>query len=160
MALETPNLLLHPFFINILLPFLLIFVVVYAILEKTGVLGKDKRYANIIVAAVIGFIWIGAQSLVGFTIRLIPLFAVMIIILLGYFLIFGFIGIAGNKGLKIALGILFGIAILASIAWAAGLFNLITPATWSPDIIALIIFLAIFGGAIGLILSTHQKENK
>jgi len=156
MAAEIIGLLVHPFLTNIVLPFLLIFVVVYAILERTKVLG-EKRYANLIVAIVIGFIWIGAQTLVGFTIKLIPLFAAMIIILLGYFLVFGFIGIAENKGLKITLGILFGIAILVSVAWAAGLFDMISPANWGPDVLALIIFFVIFTGAIVLVVTTSAK---
>lgn len=157
MAAETFGIFMHPFFTNIILPFLLIFVVIYAILEKTEVLGKDKRYANLIVAMVVGFMFIGVQSLVGFTLKFIPLIAVMVVILLGYFLVFGFVGIAGVKGLKITLGILFGLAIVASIMWAAGLFEKITPANWSPEVVALIVFLAIFGGALALVLSTSPK---
>ncbi|UZE93805.1 MAG: hypothetical protein IB618_03495 [Candidatus Pacearchaeota archaeon] len=157
MVAETIGIFAHPFFTNIILPFLLVFVVIYAILEKTTVLGKDKRYANLIVAFVIGFMFIGAQALVGFTIKLLPLIAVMIIILLGYFLVFGFIGIEKSKGMQIALGILFGIAILAAVFWAAGVFEMITPSTWSPDTIAIIVFLVIFGGAIALVLATAPK---
>ncbi|MCL6500489.1 MAG: hypothetical protein K6T16_00445 [Candidatus Pacearchaeota archaeon] len=157
MVAETFSIFAHPFFTNIILPFLLIFVVIYAILEKTEVLGKDKRYANLIVAVVVGFMFIGVQALVNFTLRLIPLMAVMVVILLGYFLVFGFIGIEKVKGMRITLGILFGLAILASIAWAAGLIGKLTPATWNPEIVALIIFLLIFGGALALVLSTATK---
>ena len=101
MAVETLSLFTHPLFMNVILPFLLIFTVVYALLEKTGVLGSDKKYANLIVAFVIGFMFIGVQSMVGFTLKIIPVIAVMIIILLGYFLVFGFIGIHQLKGMKI-----------------------------------------------------------
>ena len=158
MVAETLGLFEHPFLTNIILPFLLIFVVVYAILEKTKILG-DKKYTNVIVSAVLGFIWIGAQALVGFTLKLVPLFAVMIVILLGYFLVFGFIGIAENKGLKIALGIIFGLAIIASILWSAGIFEKISPSSWSPDVLAIIIFLALFGGAIALVVSSSKGKS-
>ncbi len=158
MVAETLGLFEHPFLTNIILPFLLVFVVVYAILEKTKILG-EKKYANIIVSAVIGFIWIGAQALIGFTLKLIPLFAVMIIILLGYFLIFGFIGIAENKGLKIALGIIFGLAIIVSILWSAGVFEKINLLNMGPDVLAIIIFLILFGGALALVISTSKGKS-
>lgn len=39
-----------------LLPFLLIFVIVYAILQKTKILGEDKKNLNIVVAIVVGLL--------------------------------------------------------------------------------------------------------
>ncbi len=159
MAAETFVIFTHPFFTNILLPFLLVFVVIYAILEKTRVLGEEKKYANLIVAIIVGFIFIGVQSLVGFTLRFIPLIATMVIILLGYFLVFGFIGVKQEaKGMQITLGILFGLAILASIAWSFGLFEKIQLGNMNSDVIAMIIFFVIFGGAIALVLATGKNQ--
>ena len=160
MATETFSWLTHPFFINVLLPFLLVFTVVYSILEKTAVLGKEKKYANLIISLIVGFMFIGVQSLVGFTLHLIPLIAIMIVILLGYFLVFGFIGIHENKGMKITLGILFGLAIISSILWASGLLDKITIPRLSSDAIALIVFLIIFGAAITLVLTNAPKAKK
>ena len=158
MVAETFVIFTHPFFTNILLPFLLIFVVIYAILEKTKVLGDEKKYANLFVAVIVGFIFIGVQSLVGFTLRFIPLIATMVIILLGYFLVFGFIGVKQEaRGMQITLGILFGIAILASIAWSFGLFEKIQLGNISSDVMAMIVFFVIFGGAVALVLATGKK---
>jgi len=81
MAGATLSLFEHPFFVNVLLPFLLIFTVVYAILEKTNILGEGKKSADIIVSLIIGFIFVGAQSLVGFTLSIIPVIAVMLVLL-------------------------------------------------------------------------------
>ncbi|GAG35226.1 unnamed protein product, partial [marine sediment metagenome] len=39
---------------DVLLPFLLIFVVMFAILQKTRILGEDKKRFNMVIALVIG----------------------------------------------------------------------------------------------------------
>ena len=41
---------------DVLLPFLLIFVVIYAILTKTKILGDDKKNLNVIIAIVVGLL--------------------------------------------------------------------------------------------------------
>lgn len=42
--------------IDVILPFLLIFVIIYAILQKTKILGDGKKNLNIIVAIVVGLL--------------------------------------------------------------------------------------------------------
>jgi len=157
--MESISFITNPFFLNVILPFLLIFVVVYAILEKSNILGTGKKNANLIVALVIGFIFIGVQSFVGFTLKIIPIVAIFLIILLCYFLIFGFIGISGNKGIQIALGIIFGLAFIASILWATGLLAKITASSINSDVIGVIVLIIILGGAIALTLSTSKPAS-
>jgi len=152
------SLFVSPFLSNIILPFLLVFVVVFAILEKTKILGEEKRNANLIVAAIVGFLFIGAQSLVGFTIRWLPLVAIFLVILLGYFLVFGFVGIHEVKGLKIALGIIFGLALIISILWATGLLGKVAGA-FTAETIGIIIFIAILGGTIAVVLASPTKTS-
>ena len=149
----------HPFLTNIILPFLLIFVIVFALLEKSGVLGKDKRNANLLVALVIGFIFIGAQNLIGFTLTFIPLASVFLVVLLGIFLVFGFIDIEKAKGVKIALGIIFGIALIVAIAWSTGVLGIIT-SVLTADVIGGILIVVLLGGAIALVLASKGKDNK
>lgn len=43
-------------FLDAFLPFLLIFTIVFAVLEKTGVLGQGKRNLNILLSAILGLI--------------------------------------------------------------------------------------------------------
>jgi len=43
-----------------ILPFLLVFFVVFAVLEKIKLLGEDKKQLNALVAFVIGLIFVGA----------------------------------------------------------------------------------------------------
>jgi len=57
------NLMLENFFISldkwgltdVMLPFLLVFTIVFAVLEKTKVLGVDKKNFNVVVALVLAF---------------------------------------------------------------------------------------------------------
>ena len=39
---------------DVLLPFLLIFTIVFAVLQKTNILGEDKKNFNVIIALVVG----------------------------------------------------------------------------------------------------------
>ena len=117
----------HPFFSQVILPFLLIFTVVYAILEKSEILGKRKRQINAIVSLVIGLIVVGVPYAVGVITRLIPVISVVVVILLLFMLMFGFIG-GGEKGglgpgMRIAFGILLGITLIVSVIWAVGGFE-------------------------------------
>lgn len=155
---EALNLLMHPFLTNVILPFLLVFVVIFAILEKTKLLGEGKRNANLLVALVIGILFISVQKVVGFTITIIPVVAVLIMILLCFYLVFGFIGIHEIKGLQIALGIIFGGAFIVIILWASGLLSKITGGMTS-NIISIVTLVAVIGGAIALVFTQRPKQS-
>lgn len=152
---EVFSLFMQPLFTNIILPFLLVFTVIYAILAKTEILGKDKKSANVIVALVISFIFITVQGLVGFTLKLIPIVSVLIIVLLCFFLIFGFVGIHTARWAQITLGIVFGIALIIAVLWATGL--IAKMGKISSDTLGVILICAILGGAIALVVSTGTK---
>ena len=129
MAGETAQLGIfeHPFFTQVILPFLLIFTIVYAILERTEILGKAKRQINAIVALVIALIVVGVPAAIGVITKMIPIIAIFIVILLLFMLLFGFIGgvKAGEMGMgmKIAFGIILGIAMIVTVIWAIGGFD-------------------------------------
>lgn len=157
---ETFNLFMHPFLTNVILPFLLIFVVIYAILEKTALLGKDKKYANVLVALVIGFVFVGVQSIVGFTLKLIPLVAMLVMILLCFYIVFGLItGGKEIRNLQIALGIIFGLAFIVVILWASGLLQQVAATQFRAEVIGIVTMLAVLGGAIALVLTQSGKPS-
>lgn len=115
-----------PLFTNVILPFVLMFVVVFAILEKTDILGKDKRQINALVAFVFALVFVSVPSAVGVTQNIIPIIGVVIIILLSFMMLIGFLGFQTgekgvNRGLKIALGIMIGIVMIGIIIWATGM---------------------------------------
>lgn len=148
----------NQFFSYILLPFLLVFVLVYAILEKAEILGPNKRYANIIISMVIAFIFVGVPAVVGVTLRIIPIVTLILVILLCFLLLFGFVDIKLNKGLKIALGVILGLALIATVVWATGLLDKIK-IDFSSPVMMYIIFFVIFIGVIVLVVATSPKRS-
>lgn len=114
----------NPFFQRVILPFLLIFVVVFAILEKTAILGKERRQVNAIVSFVFALIFVSVPYAVAVTTDVIPIVAVSIVIILAFMLVIGFIGGTEkgglSKGLRVTVGIVFGITLIITVLWATG----------------------------------------
>lgn len=75
----------------IILPFLLVFAIVFALLEKSKILGDDKRQINAIVSLVVAAMFISFGNLIGFINNLIGFLVVAVIILFVYILLTGFI---------------------------------------------------------------------
>lgn len=140
---------MDPFVINVILPFLLLFVVSFAILRKTKVLGENK-FADVLVAMVIAFLFIAVPQAVGVTLKIIPIISVFLVIILCYYLIFGFLEIHRTSGALIALGIIFALAFIGTILWATGVLEKILI---NEKIIGTIIMIIVLGGAIALVFA-------
>ena len=97
--------LISPFFINYILPFVLVFTLTFAILQKTKLLGEEKKQIDALVSLVIGLILIAFPFAREIVVKLMPFLAVSLIILLVFMLLYGFImGKSGDvlhKGVKI-----------------------------------------------------------
>ena len=124
-----PPAILHPYIIEYVLPLVLVFVLIFAILEKTQLLGKDKRQVNAIVSLVIGIILIASPAKY-IIIELMPFLAVVLVIFFVFMLIMGFVGAKKdgdvlNKGLKITLGIIAGIALATFLLYITGYWQLV-----------------------------------
>lgn len=159
MAEET--ILQHWIFTQFILPFLLIFAVVFAILEKTKLLGEDKKQVNAIVAFVVGLIFVSAiypKQVVG---NLILFLTVALIVLFVFLLLYGFVA-AGDKGFEvegwmkwIAVVIIF-VAVVIATVWATGtdsmLWNLLFGQSWSTTMWTNVLFVAVLIGVIVFIL--------
>jgi len=83
------TILSHPIFVETILPFLLIFTIVFAILQKSKILGDGKKQIDAIVALVVGLLIISFAQAVGIIIQLIPFLAVSLVVLLVLFLLLG-----------------------------------------------------------------------
>jgi predicted Abi (CAAX) family protease len=96
----------NPFFTEMLLPFLLVFVVVFAILQKSKVLGEGKAQVDAIVGLVIGLLLIGVPGPRDILVGIMPWMAVGVAVILVFLILYGFV--AGDlndeknmpKGLK------------------------------------------------------------
>src|SRR3989344_2148241 len=112
-------------FVQIVLPFILIFTVIFAILEKAKILGEDKKQIDAIVSFVIALIFVSYSYATGVISNLMPFLGISAIVILIFMILFGFVsagkeGFEMNKGLKITFGVLIGIGLIIVVIWATG----------------------------------------
>jgi hypothetical protein len=153
----------NAFFTEMLLPFLLVFVVVFSILRKSQILGEKAAQNDSIVAAVIGLILIAFPGPRDMLIGFIPWMAVGVVALLVFFILYGFV--AGDlkklpKGLKYTLGALAGIFTIWIVLYVSGLDDWVldlfgdgTGDIWMNVIMVVLVLgamaVAVFGGKWG-----------
>ncbi len=153
-----------PVFVDVILPFLLVFTLVFAILDKTKLLGEGKRQINAIVSLVIGIILIGFPFARDIIVRLVPFLVVSLVILFIFMLLYGFVsggkeGVVLNKGLKITLGIIVGLAVIVAVLWITGSWTLIHTflGDYADEVWVNVLLFVIIGGAIAFVLSAKDK---
>jgi len=118
----------HPFFTEMVLPFLLVFVVVFAILQKSKILGEGKAQIDAIVSLVIGLILIAVPQPRNILVGIFPWMAVGVAVILVFLILYGFV--AGDlssspKWMKITFGILAGIFTLGVVLYISGVWGII-----------------------------------
>lgn len=113
-------------FQQFILPFVLVFTLIFGVLEKTKLLGEGKKQLNAIIALVVGLIFVTAifpKVVVGNLILFLTIaLVVMFVILLLWGFVFGEIkeGFTPPDWMKWTLGILIGLAVIIAIIWAVG----------------------------------------
>jgi|TARA_Y100000310_G_scaffold345234_1_gene462975 hypothetical protein len=153
-------------FTKFALPFLLIFFIVFAILEKTKVFGDDKKQVNALIAFVIGLIFVSVaypKEVVG---NLILFLTVGLIVLFVVLMLWGFVGAGKSDGfelekwMKYLLWGISGIAVVLAIIWATGsdfaVIDLLFFQNWSGTFWTNVLFVVVIAGAIALILKKND----
>jgi len=161
-------------FTRFALPFLLIFFIVFGILEKTKLFGPDKKQLNAFIAFVIGLILVGATSPTLTISNLILFLTVAIVVLFVALLLWGFV--AGEKGLEFEkapkalkwfIGIVIVVAVVIALLWALGtevtifgtVSNFLFKSDWSKSFWTNLSFVAVIIIALVLVLR-KTKEGK
>jgi len=148
-------------------PFLLMFFIVFAILEKTKVLGDDKKQINAFVSFIIGLIFISAVYPTLVVSNLILFFTVSIIVVFVALMLWGFI-IGGeakieSNGIKITGGIALLIAIIFALLWATGtgfgVFDFLFYQRWSITFWTNFIFIVVIGAALAAVLASTKSKS-
>jgi hypothetical protein len=121
-----------PFFISTvftdyLLPFALVFTLIFAILQKTKLLGDEKRQIDAIIGLIVGLILIATPYARDIVVMLMPFLAVWAVILLIFMLLYGFIG--GKKEGDV-LGKWWKYAFYGLVALSLAVFLLIISGYW------------------------------
>lgn len=168
--MAEPTLLQNPVLTKFVYPFLLIFFIVFAVLEKTKIFGEGKKQINALIAFVIGFIFVSAIFPKEMTTNLILFLAVAMVVIFVVLLLWGFImGDKGldvftnaPKGIKWAIGIFVLIAVLFAVLWAAGIdtgefFDKLFHASWSNAFWTNLVFIVLVVVALAVVLATGGK---
>ena len=163
-------------FFNVVLPFLLVFTIVYAILEKSAIFGKEKigdtesprRSVNSMVAFVIALFVVVTKEIVVSIRESLPQVALLLIIITSFMMLAGSL-VTGTEPFsfekerkwKIFLTLVLFIAILAiflnSIGWLSPILDYIM-ANWDQTFLVSLIFLAIVIGVILYVVRTPEKK--
>ncbi len=143
---------------------MLIFFIVFAILEKTKLFGEGKKQLNALTAFVIGLIFVGAVSPKLVVENMSLFLTVAIVIVFVILIIWGFI-FGDEKGFKTAdwmkwiLGVLSGIAAIVAVIFATGLNTQIADfLSKQSQVLTNVVFVVVIAVALALILL--QKEKK
>jgi len=157
---------------DFLLPFLLVFTIIFAVLQKSEILGKDKKNFNVVIALVLGVLFI-VPHLTGTypmgydpvqvinealpSISLVAVAAIMLLLLMGIF---------GGDFAKAAMPFI-AIAAIAFVVYIFGATSALNfwngPSDvfswWTQDLTELLIIILIFGLIVYLITKEPGAKN-
>ena len=111
-------------FYEFALPFLLVFTIVFAILEKTKLFGTEaktgepRKNINVVIALIIGLIVVNQFEIVGKLNLFLPKVSLFIIVSVMFLILIGIFGAKVDTGFSGILLLLFAIASLFVIYWA------------------------------------------
>ncbi len=114
----------NPLFVETILPFLLMFTLVFAVLEKTKILGEGKRQIDAIIALVVGLIFVSFGQATDVVVKMIPILGIALVVILVFMLLLGSLYGEGkfevHKYLRIAIGIVIGILVIGMVLILTG----------------------------------------
>ena len=157
---------------DVMLPFLLIFILFFAVLEKTKVLGEGKKNLNVAVSLIIGLLVViphvmglypPNRDVVDIMNRALPSFSIVVVAIMMLLLLLGiFGGDAKLVGMKMGnwIAVISLIIILWIFGGAAGwgYNNSWLYRVFGSDTIAIILILLVFGIIIAFVTGGESKE--
>jgi hypothetical protein len=166
MALET--ILVNDFAVRVVYPFLLIFVLVFAILQKSKILGEYKRQIDALIALSIALIFVAFGWATDIVTKMMPFLAIALVTILVFMLIFGFVasdkeGLEIPKPLKIVGAVFATVVVVISLIVATGQWNIIYDSLFGAegisDVWVNIILVVVVVAAVAAVIFTGGKSN-
>lgn len=164
------TILQHWIFSQFALPFLLIFFIVFGVLEKSKIFGDGKKQLNALLAFIIGLIFVVIADFTLVISNLILFLAVALVVMFVGLLLWGFV--AGDEGLKWenvrpfswVLIMVVVIALVAGVLWAFGtsvqvfydIFDFLFRSEWSQTFWTNVVFVAAVVGALAFVLKSNN----
>lgn len=149
-------------FVETILPFLLVFALVFAVLQKTKILGDGKKQIDAIIALVVGLLIVSFANYVGVIVQLMAFLAVALVIILVFMLLFGALFEPGKfemaKGLKITFGIIVGLAVIIAVLYYTPAWNYLRNNYWGTGWGTNILFIILLIAAVAVVLVGKDKK--
>lgn len=163
----------HFIFQDFMIPFVFICVLVFAVLQKTKILGENKYQLDGIVSAVIALVFVSFAYPKLVVTNLVLVFTVAMVVIFMGLLLWGFItgadakfDLSGSKGLKWVIGIVLVLFLAISIFWAAGwdfgskgIIDYLFYQDWSGSFWTNFLFAGVIAGVIAVILATSKNAS-
>lgn len=162
------TLLQSPFVVTLLLPFILVFTIVFAILQKSKIFGEGKRQIDVLVALAIALMAIAFQGAVAIIVQLAPFVAVALVIILVLMLLLGSFTNSGDldkivpKWLKITLTILAVCGVAIAVLYITGFWQIIYDYAFgrgSGTVINIIMIAVLIGAVVAVIVGSGKSTN-
>ncbi len=158
------TILQHWIFTRFAFPFLLVFFILFAILEKTKRLGDNKQI-NALIAFVVSLIFVNVAFPVEVVSNMVLFLTVALITMFVALLLWAFVGgkIEIESGVvKVIIGIGITLAVLAAILWATGfytpIYEWLFSQDWSKSFWVNFLFIAVLAIAVALVLKGTKTE--
>lgn len=154
-------------FQEFILPFLLVFVVAFALLQKTKLLGEGKKTLDAIAAFVIGIVFVTAVFPKTVITNLVLFLTVAMIVVFVVLFLWGFITegdkkLINPKFMKWILIIGMGIGLLFLLIWTlrvqTGLFDWVSDREWTGPFWTNILFVIVIAIALALVLKNPASS--
>lgn len=148
-------------FYDVILPFLLVFAIIFAMLQKVKLFGKDQKNINVVVALVTAFFVVRVPEIVEAMNSFLPKISFLVLVLLMVLLVLGIFG-ASAEGMT---GGWFFIAIVIAVAGIIWAITSSIPGLSLPDWLSINaenqgVLLGIGALILGLYLLTKEKPKQ
>jgi hypothetical protein len=161
-------------FTSFILPFFLIWLVTFAILQRTKLLGESKGQLDALVSLIVGFIFIAAFNYSAVINNLVLFLSISMVVIFVGLLLWGFVS-GENSGFSLKdhpafrniLLIALFIAVIIGVIWAFGIpltqgqgsvANLLFNQVWSQPFWTNLIFIILIGLALALVIGRANKS--
>jgi amino acid transporter len=155
-------------FKDYILPFLLIFALVFGVLEKTKLLGEGKKQVNAIISFVMAMIFVSVLYPKQIVSNMVLFLAVSLVVVLVFLMLYGLVVADKKEGLKVetwmkwVFGILAGVAVIIAVIWASGIqietLNLLFGQSWSKTFWSNFFFILIVAVALALVMKSQKTS--
>jgi len=152
-----------PLFTEMILPFLLVFVLIFAILQKSKVLGEGKAQIDALISLAIALILIGVPVARDVIVGIIPWLAVGVAVILVFMILYGFAAgdlKTGETWMKIVFGILAGLFVIGTVIYVTGLWDSVSGIfSGGSDLWANIVIIIIVVGAVAFAIASGKSSD-